>query len=152
MFVVLLLSLPFLENALLSLLFRDKIVSMIRKYHNHKLQTTPWHHEEEPLISCLSCFLFCSLQPCCHLLGKADLLTLCMWCFIVFLSLFHVVSWVRYGTWLYWFLILCVIDSTFWKIYKHVHCKTVMDFHSNLLSLYVCKCKHIFLALKTNIT
>ena len=24
---------------------------MIRKnmYHNHKLQTTPWHHEEEPL-------------------------------------------------------------------------------------------------------
>ena len=25
-----------------------KIVSMIRKYHNHKLQTNPWHHEEEP--------------------------------------------------------------------------------------------------------
>ena len=24
-----------------------KIVSMIRKYHNHKLQTTPWHCEEE---------------------------------------------------------------------------------------------------------
>ena len=22
---------------------------MIRKYHNHKLQTTPWHSEEEPL-------------------------------------------------------------------------------------------------------
>ena len=22
---------------------------MIRKYHNHKPQTTPWHHEEEPL-------------------------------------------------------------------------------------------------------
>ena len=22
---------------------------MIRKYHNHKLQTTLWHHEEEPL-------------------------------------------------------------------------------------------------------
>ena len=21
---------------------------MIRKYHNHKPQTTPWHHEEEP--------------------------------------------------------------------------------------------------------
>ena len=28
---------------------RKKIVSMIRKYHNHKLQTTPWHREEEPL-------------------------------------------------------------------------------------------------------
>ena len=23
-------------------------VSMIRKYHNHKLQTNPWHGEEEP--------------------------------------------------------------------------------------------------------
>ena len=23
---------------------------MIRKYHNHKLQTTPWHHEEEHYI------------------------------------------------------------------------------------------------------
>ena len=25
-----------------------KIVSMIRKYHNQKLQTHPWHREEEP--------------------------------------------------------------------------------------------------------
>ena len=25
-----------------------KIVSMVRKYHNHKLQTNPWHREEEP--------------------------------------------------------------------------------------------------------
>ena len=24
-------------------------VSIIRKYHNYKLQTTPWHREEEPL-------------------------------------------------------------------------------------------------------
>ena len=24
-------------------------MSFIRKYHNHKLQTTPWHREEEPL-------------------------------------------------------------------------------------------------------
>ena len=30
-------------------LYLSKIVSMIRKYHNHKLQTTPWHCEEEPL-------------------------------------------------------------------------------------------------------
>ena len=27
----------------------SKIVSMIRKYHNHKLQTILWHGEEEPL-------------------------------------------------------------------------------------------------------
>ena len=26
----------------------SKIVSMIRKYHNHKPKTNPWHHEEEP--------------------------------------------------------------------------------------------------------
>ena len=26
-----------------------KIVTMIRKYHNQKPQTTPWHREEEPL-------------------------------------------------------------------------------------------------------
>ena len=25
-----------------------KIVDMIRKYHNHKLQTNPWHREKEP--------------------------------------------------------------------------------------------------------
>ena len=25
----------------------EKIVSMIKKYHNHKLQTNPWHREEE---------------------------------------------------------------------------------------------------------
>ena len=28
-------------------------MSMIRKYHNHKLQTTPWHREEEPGIHSL---------------------------------------------------------------------------------------------------
>ena len=28
--------------------FAAKIVSMVRKYHNHKLQTNPWHREEEP--------------------------------------------------------------------------------------------------------
>ena len=25
----------------------NKKMSMIRKYHNHKLQTNPWHREEE---------------------------------------------------------------------------------------------------------
>ena len=36
-------------NSSLELVQPRKIVSMIRKYHNHKLQTTPWHREEEPL-------------------------------------------------------------------------------------------------------
>ena len=34
-------------SELFSLLPKKK-VSMIRKYHNHKLQTNPWHCEEEP--------------------------------------------------------------------------------------------------------
>ena len=29
--------------------YLGKIVSMVRKYHNHKPQTTPWHRKEEPL-------------------------------------------------------------------------------------------------------
>ena len=29
-------------------LLRLKVVSLIRKYHNHKLQTNPRHREEEP--------------------------------------------------------------------------------------------------------
>ena len=28
--------------------FLSKIVSMIRKYHNHKPKTNPWHREEKP--------------------------------------------------------------------------------------------------------
>ena len=37
------------KNILGLLILRfTKKVSMIRKYHNHKLQTNPWHHEEEP--------------------------------------------------------------------------------------------------------
>ena len=31
-----------------SIIYYKKIVSMIRKYHNRKLQTNPWHREEEP--------------------------------------------------------------------------------------------------------
>ena len=50
-------------------------------------------------------FCVCSLLPCGHLLGKGWPRGSCLWCFIVFLSLSHVVSWVRCGTWLYRFLI-----------------------------------------------
>ena len=49
----------------------------------------------------LSCFCVCSLLPCGHLLEKGWPLGSCLWCFIRFLSLSHVVSWVRCGTWLY---------------------------------------------------
>ena len=53
----------------------------------------------------LSCFRVCSLLPCGHLLGMRWPLGSRLWCFIVFLSRSHVVSWVRCGTWLYRFLI-----------------------------------------------
>ena len=56
-------------------------------------------------VLCLSCFRVCSLLPCGHLLGKCWLIGSCLWCLIVFLSLSHVVSWVKCGTWLYRFLI-----------------------------------------------
>ena len=31
---------------------------MIRKYHNHKLQTTPWHREEETKSATMNIFRF----------------------------------------------------------------------------------------------
>ena len=56
-------------------------------------------------VLCLSCFRVCSLLPCGHLLGKGWPLGSRLLCLFVFLSLSHVVSWVRCGTWLYRFLI-----------------------------------------------
>ena len=56
-------------------------------------------------LLCLSCFRVCSLLPCGHLLGRGWSLGSCLWCLIVFLSLSHVVSWVRCSTWLYRLLI-----------------------------------------------
>ena len=46
----------------------------------------------------LSCFLVCSLQPCGHLLGRCKPVGRLVCDFCVFLSLSHVVSWVRRGT------------------------------------------------------
>ena len=38
----------------------------------------------------------------------------CAWCFLAFLSLSHMVSRVRCGTWLYWFLILAFFFTLNW--------------------------------------
>ena len=35
---------------------------MIRKYHNHKLQTTLWHREEEPLNHGCFCIQYVGLD------------------------------------------------------------------------------------------
>ena len=57
-------------------------------------------------VSCFSCFLVWSLQPCWHLLGKANLLVLLYAMFSCVLPLFDVVFWVGCGAWLYRFLIV----------------------------------------------
>ena len=45
-------------------------------------------------VSCLSCCLVCSMQPCGHLLGKGEALGSCVWSFVMFFT-FPVVSWVK---------------------------------------------------------
>ena len=53
----------------------------------------------------LCCLLHCSLVVTCQERANTSWFS-CMWCFLAFLSLFHVVSWVRCGTWFYRFLII----------------------------------------------
>ena len=62
-------------------------------------------------VVCVSCinYIVCSLQPCGHLLGKAGPLALLYVMFSCVLSLSHMVSWVRCGTWLYGFLIFAFL-------------------------------------------
>ena len=60
------------------------------------------------IVVCFSCFRVCSLLPCGHLLGNGWPLGSCWWCFLNFVLLSHVVSWVRCDTWLYRFLIFAV--------------------------------------------
>ena len=64
----------------------------------------------------VSCFRVCSLLPCDHLLGTGWPLYSCWWCLIVILSLSHMVSWARCGTWLYWFLTVAVFVSLVYTV------------------------------------
>ena len=63
---------------------------------------------------CYFCLVFvmlsriCLLMPCGHLLGMGWPHGSHLWCLIMCLSLSHVVSWVRCGTWLYRFLIFAL--------------------------------------------
>ena len=74
-----------------------------------------------------SCFPVCSLLPCSHLLEKGWPLVPLLWCWIVCLSLSHVVFWVRFGTWLYQFLIF----DTFLSL-KHSHTRNF----GNIVTLF----------------
>ena len=62
-------------------------------------------------VLCLSCCLVCPLQPCGHLLGLVSWFS-CMWCFLVLWWLSHVLSRVRFGTWLHRFLIFVLFLIT----------------------------------------
>ena len=89
--------------------------STCMRLNPHQNLRRGWYHETSlsPQVSriffvidvlCLSCFLVCSLQPCGYLLGKGwPLSSLACYVLMFFLSLSHVVSRVRFGTWLYWF-------------------------------------------------
>ena len=61
-----------------------------------------------PSCVCYEFACICLLIPCGHLLEKGWLLGSRLWCPIVCLSLSHVVSWVRCGTWLYRLLIFAL--------------------------------------------
>ena len=60
-------------------------------------------------VFCYAFLRVCLLIPCGHLLGKGWPLGSRLWCLIVSLSLSQVVSWVRCGHWLYWFLIFALL-------------------------------------------
>ena len=59
-----------------------------------------------------------SLLPCGHLLVKGLPRGSCLWCLVVFLSLSHVVSVLRCGTWLYRFLIFAAFLTLVLTYYK----------------------------------
>ena len=59
-------------------------------------------------VLCCVCYAFvrvCLFVHCGHLLGKSWPLGSRLWCLTVILSLFPLVSWIRWGTWLHRFLI-----------------------------------------------
>ena len=92
-------------------------MSMIRKYHNHKPQTTPWHHEEKPLNQeVCKCSMFCCTLLYVHssiaiiLMGKRELvplLNLSSWCLMMVERLFLAVP---QGC--LWFVIVVFPDHT----------------------------------------
>ena len=64
-------------------------------------------------MSCV-CHAVCSLLPCGQVMAKGWPLGSRLWWLIVFLSLSHVVSWVRCGTWLYRFMIFASFLTLEW--------------------------------------
>ena len=64
-------------------------------------------------VICVSCH---SLQPCGHLLKRADPFAILHMMFLVFSSLSHKMSWVRCGIRLYGFLICAFFLTFMWLI------------------------------------
>ena len=78
----------------------------------------------------------CLLMPCGHLLGKGWPLGSRLWCLIRKLSLSHLVSWVRCGAWLYWFLIFVLFLTLGRWLWRHRRQHGALHSHcSGLLSI-----------------
>ena len=106
-------------------------------------------------MSCVfPCFRVCSLLPCGHQLQKGWPLGSCLWFLIVFLSLSHVVSWVRCGTWLYRFLIFATFLSfnvqpgTILFLYYLAFFISVNQPKSEIYTILCCCSYHIFILSK----
>ena len=88
-------------------------------------------------VWCLSCFLACLLQPFYHLLANISWLSCaCMWCYIVFMSLFHLVARIRCGAWFYRFL-----NFAFFLTFNEYNAflQTLLIRNQNLALIYVKK-------------
>ena len=96
-------------------------------------------------VLCFSCFRVCSLLPCGHLLGKGWPFDSCLWCLIVFLSIYHVVP----GS--VWYLIASIPD---FKVIKPeysicIHEKNIR-LHANEIHIsHIRRHLHIILIVKS---
>ena len=79
-------------------------------------------------VSCLSCFPFCSLQPCGHLLERANLLGLL---YVVFTNVFVTVLCGILGQ--VWYLIVSIPDLSNEQLYLHLSkpCPIVNTYGAN---------------------
>ena len=100
---------------------------------------------------CYLWFVF-AFTSCGHLLRKGWSLGSYLWCLIVFLSLFHVVSWVRCGMLLYWFLTFAFFLTlkllTHWKAFPPSEFLSASVYSGGMLqtvdnSKRYTTCKHI---------
>ena len=82
---------------------------MIRKHHNHKPQTTPWHCEEEPLKLILSVVQNTSVDELFYRLRSNTTWVFCLW-FITGLLTNYFIGW---GAPIQWYFV-CGVLYDYW--------------------------------------